>query len=34
MIPVFVHLLLVLMLGLWIPPALADWYREAARLIG
>ena len=34
MIPVFVHLLLVLMLGLWIPPALAAWYREAARLIG
>jgi hydrogenase-4 component F len=34
MIPAFVHLLLVLMLGLWIPPALADWYREAARLIG
>jgi hydrogenase-4 component F len=34
MIPVFVHLALVLMLGLWIPPALADWYREAARLIG
>ncbi len=34
MIPVFVHLALVLMLGLWIPPALADWYRQAARLIG
>jgi hydrogenase-4 component F len=34
MIPVFVHLLLVLMLGLWIPPALAAWYREAARLLG
>jgi hydrogenase-4 component F len=34
MIPVFVHLLLVLMLGLWIPPSLAAWYREAARLIG
>jgi hydrogenase-4 component F len=34
MIPVFVHLALVLMLGLWIPPALATWYREAARLIG
>jgi hydrogenase-4 component F len=34
MTPVFVHLLLVLMLGLWIPPALAAWYREAARLIG
>ena len=32
MIPVFVHLALVLMLGLWIPPFLADWYRQAARL--
>ena len=34
MIPVFAHLSLVLMLGLWIPPFLADWYRSAARLIG
>jgi hydrogenase-4 component F len=34
MLPVFVHLALVLMLGLWIPPVLADWYRQAARLIG
>jgi hydrogenase-4 component F len=34
MIPVFVHLALVLMLGLYIPPYLADWYRQAARLIG
>jgi hydrogenase-4 component F len=34
MIPVFIHLGLVLMLGLWIPPFLADWYRQAARLIG
>ena len=34
MIPVFVHLALVLMLGLWIPPYLAEWYRQAARLIG
>jgi hydrogenase-4 component F len=34
MIPVYVHLGLVLMLGLWIPPFLADWYRQAARLIG
>ncbi|MCL4761066.1 MAG: hydrogenase 4 subunit F [Burkholderiales bacterium] len=34
MMPVFVHLALVLVLGLWIPPALAAWYREAARLIG
>jgi hydrogenase-4 component F len=34
MVPVFVHLGVVLMLGLWIPPFLADWYRQAARLIG
>ena len=34
MMPVFVHLSLVLMLGLWTPPFLADWYRVAARLIG
>ena len=34
MVPVFVHLGLVLMLGLWIPPFLAEWYRQAARLIG
>ena len=34
MLPIFMHLVLVLMLGLWIPPFLADWYRQAARLIG
>src|SRR5271170_1959191 len=34
MTPVFVHLGLVLMLGIWIPPFLADWYRHAAKLIG
>jgi hydrogenase-4 component F len=34
MTPVFVHLAIVLMLGLWIPPFLADWYRQAAKLIG
>jgi hydrogenase-4 component F len=33
-LPVFVHLALVLMLGLWIPPYLAEWYRQAARFIG
>ncbi|MBI3935644.1 MAG: hydrogenase 4 subunit F [Betaproteobacteria bacterium] len=32
--PVFVHLALVLMLGLYIPPYLAGWYRQAAALIG
>ncbi len=34
MIPVFAHLSIVLMLGLWIPPFLAEWYRSAAKLIG
>ena len=34
LLPVFVHLAIVLMLGLWIPPYLADWYRHAAKLIG
>jgi len=34
LIPVFTHLTLVLMLGLWMPPYLAEWYREAAKLIG
>ncbi len=34
LIPVFVHLAIVLMLGLWIPPYLAEWYRLAAKLIG
>jgi hydrogenase-4 component F len=34
LVPVFVHLAMVLVLGLYIPPALAEWYRAAARLIG
>jgi hydrogenase-4 component F len=34
LIPVFTHLALVLALGLYIPPQLADWYRQAAHLIG
>src|SRR5467141_167519 len=34
LVPVFTHLALVLMLGLFIPSSLADWYRQAARLIG
>jgi hydrogenase-4 component F len=34
LLPVFLHLSLVLLLGLYIPPYLADWYRAAARLIG
>ena len=34
LLPVFTHLAVVLMLGIFIPPYLADWYRAAARLIG
>jgi hydrogenase-4 component F len=33
LVPVFVHLGLVLLLGVYIPPYLADWYRRAAGLI-
>ena len=34
LLPVFAHLALVLTLGVYVPPYLADWYRAAARLIG
>jgi hydrogenase-4 component F len=34
LLPVFAHYAIVLTLGLYMPPYLADWYREAARLIG
>jgi hydrogenase-4 component F len=33
LMPVFMHLGLVLTLGLFIPPYLADWFRRAANLI-
>ncbi|MBY0578467.1 MAG: hydrogenase 4 subunit F [Burkholderiales bacterium] len=33
-LPILLHLSLVLLLGLYIPPHLAKWYHEAARLIG
>jgi hydrogenase-4 component F len=32
--PVFVHLAMVLMMGLYIPSWLAAWYRQAAQLLG
>jgi hydrogenase-4 component F len=32
--PVFIHLALVLMMGLFIPPYLAAWYKQAAHLLG
>jgi hydrogenase-4 component F len=34
LLPVFVHLGLALMLGLYIPPYLDNWYRMAAKMIG
>ena len=34
LLPVFTHLAIVLLLGLYIPPYLAEWYRAAAHLIG
>ena len=34
LLPVFTHLAIVLLLGLYMPPYLAEWYRQAARLIG
>jgi hydrogenase-4 component F len=34
LLPVFTHLGIVLMLGVYVPPYLADWYRAAARLVG
>jgi NADH:ubiquinone oxidoreductase subunit 4 (chain M) len=33
LLPVFVHLGIGLMLGLYIPPYLATWYRQAAAMI-
>ena len=34
LLPVFAHLAIVLTLGLYIPPYLVGWYRQAAALIG
>ncbi|HEX8755433.1 MAG TPA: hydrogenase 4 subunit F [Steroidobacteraceae bacterium] len=34
LLPVFTHLAIVLVLGIYIPPYLAEWYRAAAHLIG
>jgi hydrogenase-4 component F len=33
-LPIFAHLAIVLTLGIYVPPYLADWYRAAAKLIG
>ena len=32
--PVFLHLGIVLMLGLYIPPYLTRWFHEAAKMLG
>jgi hydrogenase-4 component F len=34
LVPVFTHLFLVLLLGVYIPLTLANWYRLAAAMIG
>ncbi len=34
LLPVFSHLSIVLMLGVYIPPYLATWYRQAAQILG
>lgn len=34
LLPVFVHLFLALLLGLYMPSYLAEWYRQAAALLG
>ena len=34
LLPVFAHLGIALMLGLYIPPYLEQWYRQAAQMIG
>ncbi len=34
LLPVFAHLAIVLVLGVYVPPYLAHWYRSAAALIG
>ncbi len=34
LVPVFTHMALVLLLGLYIPPFLVEWYHHAARFIG
>jgi hydrogenase-4 component F len=34
LLPVFTHMALVLLLGLYIPPFLTEWYHQATRFIG
>jgi len=34
LLPVFLHLAIGLMLGMYIPPYLGAWYQQAAKMIG
>ncbi len=34
LVPLYLHLALVLMAGLWLPPALVAWFQNVARLLG
>jgi len=34
LVPVFLHLAIGLVLGLYIPPYLSAWYRQAAAMLG
>jgi hydrogenase-4 component F len=33
-IPLFIHLLLVLIAGIWLPQAVVGWFRGVAELLG
>ena len=33
-LPMFAHLALVLMAGIWLPPALVAWFQHVAALLG
>ena len=33
-VPIFIHLALVLLAGLWLPPVLMQWFQQVARLLG
>jgi hydrogenase-4 component F len=34
LVPVYVHLLIVLVAGLWIPPFVVRWFEDVARILG
>jgi len=33
-VPMFIHMALVLLAGLWLPPALVDWFQQVAEVLG